>query len=94
MNTLNFNTSSLTASVPSAGLWRRAADLYWTGWTQYAASMNADTRLRTEFPVYRHRDRGNGVGAEAPTPQRRDDGVKAEALIPDAPDARLVDRAA
>jgi len=64
MSNLTFNSNSIGASAPSAGLWRRAANLYWTGWSQYAASMNNDVSLRAEFPVYR----------------RGFDGVKAAAL--------------
>ena len=66
MSTLTFNGNSIGVSTPSAGLWRRAADLYWTGWTQYAASMNTDVSLRPRFPVIRRR--AMGVGAETPTP--------------------------
>jgi len=52
MNTLTYNSNSLGASVPSAGLWRRATGLYWTGWSQYAASMNNDVTLRPQFPLW------------------------------------------
>ncbi|OGT83051.1 MAG: hypothetical protein A3H91_00025 [Gammaproteobacteria bacterium RIFCSPLOWO2_02_FULL_61_13] len=52
MNTLSYNTNTLAASAPSAGLWRRAANLYWTGWSQYAASMNNDVTLRPSLPVW------------------------------------------
>lgn len=62
MNTLTFNTHSIGASTPSGGLWRRAANLYWTGWNQYAASMNTDVGLRAEFPLPR-RLRNRSVSA-------------------------------
>lgn len=52
MSTLTFKGNELGASAPTGGLWRRAADLYWTGWSQYAASMNQDTRLVPRFPLY------------------------------------------
>jgi len=58
MSNLTFNSNSIGASAPSAGLWRRAADLYWTGWTQYAASMNNDVSLRLAFPLYRNQGQG------------------------------------
>lgn len=82
MNTLSYNTNAVAASAPSAGLWRRAANLYWTGWSQYAASMNNDVTLRPSFPVW---SRSNA------------DGVRAEALTPGAAgasDRRLIDHAA
>ena len=80
--------NTLTVSAPSAGLWANTANLYWTGWSQYAASMHTDVSLRPRFPVFR---RGAmGVGAEAPTPVA-DLGVRVDALTPDS---RLVDRAA
>lgn len=78
MNTLTFNSHSIGSSAPSAGLWRRAAGLYWTGWTQYAASMNSDVGLRPRFPLWSRNV--NGVGAEAPAPA--------------AADPRQIDRAA
>lgn len=43
MNSLTF---------PSAGLWSRAANLYWTGWTQYVASLNQDVGFRPQFPAW------------------------------------------
>jgi hypothetical protein len=84
MSTLTFNSHSIGASAPSAGLWRRAADLYWTGWTQYAASMNNDVSLRPAFPAW-SRSAADGVKAEALTPERG-------AATPAS--QRLVDRAA
>ena len=88
MNTLTFNTHSIGASAPSAGLWRRAADLYWTGWTQYAASMNSDVGLRAKFPLPGFRDSApvfTGV-------TRRNDEEGASRSDDEAP--RLIDRAA
>lgn len=52
MNSLAFNSDSLSASAPSAGLWSRAANLYWTGWTQYVASLNQDVGFRPQFPAW------------------------------------------
>lgn len=52
MSTLTFKGNELGASAPSAGLWRRAADVYWTGWSQYVASMHQETHLVARFPLY------------------------------------------
>lgn len=72
MNTFTLNSSSIPVSAPSGGLWSRAASLYWTGWTQYAASLNADTRLRAEFPLPRRRYVRLASTGEAP---RQDEGA-------------------
>lgn len=83
MNSLTFNGGSLSASAPSAGLWRRAADLYWTGWTQYAASLNGEADFRPQFPAFsRNVAQFGQAAAEAP----------ARAAAPGAD--RLIDRAA
>ncbi len=53
MSTLTFKGNEIAASAPSGGLWRRAADAYWTGWNQYVASMHQDVTLVPRFPLYR-----------------------------------------
>jgi hypothetical protein len=97
MNTLSFNAQGLSASTPSAGLWQRAANLYWTGWSQYAASMNQDTRLRPAFPLWSRQAQGDGEeDASSPgapvTGAIRSGRSRQQALADDF--LRLIDRAA
>lgn len=94
MNTLTFKSSGLSASAPSAGLWQRAANLYWTGWTQYAASLNTDVSLRPDFPIWKRAAKGvgaNGVRADALTPSG---GLTPPEGLTPLGAQRIVDRAA
>jgi hypothetical protein len=95
MGLLTFNGGSSGFLAPSAGLWRRAADAYWTGWTQYVASMNDGVAIRPQFPLYRGAQRKDyeqavaqaaltGIGAEVAVLRQQDP----------AANERLIDRAA
>lgn len=95
MGLLTFNGGSSAFVAPSAGLWRRVADAYWTGWTQYVASMNDGIAIQPRFPLYRGAQRNDREQAVAPAALP---GIGAEVAVlrqqDRAANERLIDRAA